>query len=505
MLQDVLRDYKGSLPLQSVDRHIEEEYFDKFDGVRNMYVPESLRQQAQVSRWFLGGSDVPNSVKDYLHEFWWRHVPATYSKREVDKVKCPKYDASAGVVYRKEGAEFGWDYCSKGPFWDQIQEGTKEWEKAVIAVVPKEWLDLPISALVGFDNLSLERLALERPVIRKEGGPGKVRYARSSSGNVYILGRQFVTSVQDSDRWSASPSYIGRSVNAQVAGILSDEEEDWYIGTHGDDWIAWCPKCRVWHSGDWSNWDLHLSARLILASYEALFDRICSDLSESEVRLYYALAYLAVRTPTIWLWDAEGRKAMSVRRTLGHVRSGSGDFVMHNNAVNFAVLSYLLRKVHGRLDRGLPCKSNHWWPHLSMWAQRHFGMVLKPSAQFTHPHGFVACRCIFTEEDRFSPRPSVASVVRNWVNPSYDPEEFPNNTPVMMYLRFLDLNKTLAWSPKEIQAKVMDAALETALLAGVEDPTGAHFSNAALSRYAQILADPYSTSAYLGGEKHEYN
>jgi hypothetical protein len=499
-LEVFLRNYVSTLSTQSVDFYIESDYLSKYDAVRNWYYPESLCQQAGIAKWFFGGPDVPEPVSGNMHSFWTGVVPRNYRVIEVPNVKCPKYEASGGVCLVREtsGDGYSWEYLAKGPNWDRIQDGTTHWLTLVVRAVPNKWLERPITHLIGANNVALEKLAVEGPVIRKEGGPGKVRWARSSSGNVYILGRKYIGKIQDDVRWNFSPAYIGKASNAQLAGVLSGSRDEWYVGTHGDDWIAWCPICQRWHSGDWSNWDLHVSARLLLASYQGLYDCISERLSEVERKEFYALAYLAIRCPTLWLWGPGGQEHESVRRTLGHTRSGSGDFVMHNNNVNQAVLLYLLKKAHAILSarRTYPCRSKLWWPLVSSLAASEFGLVLKPSSQLTHPHGFVACRCIFTADNSYVPRPSVCSVVRNWVNPSYDPNEYPNNTPMWMYTRFRDVNKALAWSP--VDASTVEALYNVARSAGISDPAGYEtWTDADLSRIMQTIVGQYSTTAYL--------
>lgn len=495
-----LKAYVQTLDVRSVASWVEAEYLGKYNVSRNFYIPESLRQQANVTKWFLGGTDVPDPVKTYLHAFWARYVPSDYRVKSPVEIPCPHWDASAGVcmVLNPTTAEPEWRYLKKGPYWDIIQAGTVYWLMQVEAAIPDSWLERSIESLIGVDNLELEALAVERPVIRTESGPGKVRWARSSTGNVYILGRMFIESVQDSDAWNASPAYIGKASNTVYGAnrISRLDRDEWHLGSHGDDWIAYCPICQRWHSGDWSNWDLHISARQLLASYQAWYDQIRDRLTKQQCKWFYALAYYAIRCPSIWPWGRSGEESLSVRRTLGKVRSGSGDFIMHNNALNQSYLQYLLPLVHRKVGRKFPCRSKGWWSVFSATADEVCGWLAKPDAQLTHPHGFVACRCIHDNERAFMPRPCVSSVIRNWVNPQYDPMEYPNNTTEWMQVRLRDVNKTMAWSTERGQA-LMDDLIVVAMNSGVPDPWGVTLSEAELSRMIQKVVGRYSTRAYL--------
>lgn len=493
--------YVQTLNVQSVENFVEREYLKKYYQARCFYFPVSLRQQGEVSPWFLGGSNVPNPMMDSLRSWWSRRIDSGYKVLSPGEISCPRYEASGGVCYVKRGDTLDWEYLKKGKNWSNIQDGTEEWLKLVSASVPDSWLTNPITALISRNNFELEALALERPVIRKESGPGKVRWARSSSGNVYILGRMFAERAQNSVRWKESREYIGKGSNTVCAAnrCFLGEEDDWYIGTHGDDWVAYCPKCKMFHSGDWSNFDLYVTARQMLASKQAWFEAISHLLSKEQTKWFYALSYLSIRCPTIWLWGREkGRivDKLSIRRTLGKVRSGSGEFILDNNAINNSMLRYLLPRVHQAISSIAPCKSKRWWDRFSTEAFN-LGWVAKPEAQFSHPKGFVACRCTHVQSDGFWPRPSVCSVLRNYVNPAYDPNEYPNNARDMLVVRFRELNKTLAWSP--IGANLMEMILDVHQSAGVEDPNGSELSDADLSRAIQRIVGLYSTRAYIEG------
>lgn len=500
-IESALKDWVGGLHPSSVEYFVESDYLGKYNSLRNPYIPDSLFQQADVDKWFLGGSPVPETVMSSMRMFWRSITPNDYKVLTPGDIKCPKYESSAGVCMIEKDRELMWRYCTKGPNWNRIQMGTEVWLSLVAATVPDEWITRPIINLISAKNLELEALALERPVIRKEGGPGKVRWARSSSGNVYILGRMFIERIQDGMLWADNLGYIGKAQNSQRAALKRGDE--WYVGTHGDDWIAWCPVCRVWHSGDWSNWDLHVRATSLLASYQALFEAISSFLSSHEVKLFYALAYLAIRCPTIWPWAKDGRPLMSIRRTLGKVRSGSGDFILHNNVINRAWLEYLLNNVHERVrvHTAQPCRSKYFWPTFSDVALLLSGMVAKPAAQFTHPHGYIACRCYHTVAESFIPRPCVTSVIRNYVNPAYDPLEFPNNSDIWMVTRFRELNKTMAWSPAA--DAVMEVMYRAHIHAGVKDPFFSKVDTPTISRMSQLITSKYSTRAYLEGQESE--
>jgi hypothetical protein len=262
----------------------------------------------------------------------------------------------------------------------------------------------------------------------------------------------------------------------------------------------------MFHSGDWSNWDLHVSASVILANRQEWLNSMRERLSTEEIKLFYALSYFAVRAPTLWLWDRNGYESLSVRATLGKTRSGSGEFILDNNVENRAISRYLFEETHTRLNkmgRKGPCKSRLFWPTFASQAMSKFGWLAKPSAQFSHPLGFVACRCIFSEVNGFLPHPSITSVVRNWVNPAYDPQEYPLNSVPWMQARFRDVLKTLAWSPRyklplfEGSGTLGEGLGIIAMRAGVEDPYGVDDSDGDISRSIGRIKKLYSTGSFL--------
>lgn len=500
-LKDVMRDHVAALDVRSLEYIMESDYFNKIDVVRNTYLPGVLRQQGDVCAWFLEGKDSPTPMVEQQDAWFERYVPENYRVLQVSDIKCPKYDASGGLCYVRHNGDYRWEYLASGPNWEDIQAGTEEWQKLVIKVVPKEWATIDLRKLIKENNYALEKLATERPVIRAESGPTKTRWARSSPKNLYILGRRFMQSIQDSTKWNSSIEYIGKASNVQYAAITRSRREGVQIGTHGDDWVAWCDHCKVFHSGDWSNWDLHVAARQILSAYQSYRKAIDGYLEDDERRLFAANAYLAIRAPTLWLWDKNGNPSMTVRRTLGKVRSGSGDFVMcPNNVTNNAGLQWIFSEIHDHpLRYGLfaskPCKSRRFWTVFSNIAKERLGWVAKPTSQITHPHGLVACRAYHTEERHFRPVPTGCSVVRNWYNAHYDPCEWPNNSELWMVARFREFNLTMAWSPWA--ESVMNCAVDMAVSAGVDDPFRCDKSEAEIGRAILQVAEKYNARSYL--------
>lgn len=510
-IESALNMYVETLSTRSVKAWVEADYAAKYATFRNYYIPESLRQQAEVSPWYLEGKTVPEEVYSYMVDWWTRYLPSNFHVATPEQIPCPRYEAAGGVCYVHDDTSARWEYLKKGPNWSYIQRGTSEWLDEIVKLVPNEWIGRPIPDLVNVRSPELESMAVETPVIRMEGGPGKVRWARNSSANVYILGRMYARGIQDDHRWSTSSAYIGKASNTVKLGCKSLEADGWLIGTHGDDWIAWCPECGRWHSGDWSNFDLHVAARTQAACKEAYRQTVGRGFSDREMKLFYALAYFAMKTPTFWLWLPDGKRAVTIQETLGHVRSGSGEFILDNNCENSSVLNYLLRTAHEILrkqGKRFPCRSRSWWPTLSKLAADFFGWVLKPTSQFSHPNGFVACRCIHEKERAFLPVPCISSVVRNWVNPSYDPNEYPQNTLAMMQNRFRDVVKTLAWNEDAKMPimrfendsghyNIIEGLAVVAMRAGVEDPWGVERTQADLSREIGRMCQKYSTDAYL--------
>lgn len=488
---DWLTSYVKTLHNESVDRFIEEEYLSKYFVMRNWYEPASLFQLGSSTKWFLGGKEVSSAVNTNLHKFWQRYVPGNYHVLSPHDVKCPKFDAGAGIVYVRRGENYTWEHCKKGPNWPNIQDGTDAWLKLAASLVPDDWLAMPVTALIGVNESPLECLALEEPVVDFKGGPGKVRYVRKVSGNLYILGRMFISQIQNGVKWKGSRSYIGIADNVLKAAAYAEKAGESYVGTHGDDTIIYCPQCQMWHSLDWSNWDLHITARQILASLQALLDVIRPFLNAEQLRWFYALAYLAIRCPTLWCWGRNGKPSISVRRTLGHIRSGGGEFVLLNNSINWAHTTAMLDDVHARA----PCKSKRFWGEVANVADARYGWLIKPDSQLSHPHGFTACRCIFTRNEGFLPRPCVSSVVRNYVNPNFDPVEWPNSSDLWMVTRYRDINKTLAWSP--VGEQVMDMLDGVHRQAGIQDPFGDELSEADLSRAMLAVSDGYSARSFL--------
>lgn len=505
-IHEMLSAYVATLNVQSVDHFVEKEYLDKYFVFRNWYEPESLRRQTNDPPWFIRGPPVPEPMRKRLRIWWTDHVPSGWKWVPPERIPCPKYEASAGVVMKRSFGRDQWAYCKKGPNWPEIQEGTAAWTDLVSQVIRSrrpEWLadGFNLERLLKVREPALELLALERPVIRTESGPLSVRFARSSSGNLYLAERGFVLPIQNNRRWHDSTEYIGIARNTCLGAtkaVGSSGAVPW-VGTHGDDWVAWCPQCKRFHSGDWSKWDRNLSARLILASKDAQFRAMQHLLDREQQTVFIGLAYLAIRCPIVWPWDIETEKPrLDIYPTLGKVRSGSGSFIMDNNAINHCGTSDLLERTHQVVDRQYPCRSKMFWPTFSMLARGLYGWDCKPDAQLTHPHGFVACRCIHTLDSLFVPRPCVSSVIRNYVNPDHDPLGRPANAPDVMIVRFRDVNKTLAWSPAA--ERVMSALAEQHLSAGVRDPLGESVSDADLQRAIQRTVGRYSTLSYLDGQ-----
>lgn len=501
-LREVLEAQIATLNKRSLEWIMESDYFNKLDVSRNSYLPGVLRQQGDVCPWYLGGKDSPTPMVEQQDAWFDRYVPKDYRILGVSEIKCPKFDASAGMCYVAYNGGFEWEYLASGPRWPDILRGTEEWQKMVCAVVPNAWVDMDLNLLIKEDNYALEKLATERPVIRAESGPVKTRWARSSPKNLYVLGRRFMKPIQDGLAWNRSKEYIGKASNVQYAAITRSRCDDIWIGTHGDDWVAWCAKCGVFHSGDWSNWDLHVAAKQILSAYESYRKAIsCFMQTQEDRKLFAALAYFAIRTPTLWLWNKEGKPSITVRRTLGKVRSGDGGFVMcPNNVANYSGLQWIFSEIHenplkyGILSR-TPCKSRRFWTVFSKIASERLGWVAKPTSQITHPHGLVACRCYHTEERAFRPVPTASSVIRNWMNAHYHPEQFPNNSDLWMVARFRELNLTMAWSPWA--TPVMDCAVDVACSAGVGDPFRCNSSEAEISRAILQVVEKYNARSYL--------
>jgi hypothetical protein len=478
----VLSPWVKRLPKGSLRRWLEEDYLGKYWVFRNWYTEVGMRNQAEVAPWFnFQRRKVAKGYFGYLVDFWRKLVEPTYKPLTFGDVSCPKNCASTGLALSSEG----WIYQSNaGDYWDRIADASEEvWD--MLRMLAPTWDQLGDPR---YRNPALELLSLDTPVIRTESGPDKIRWAQSHGKHLYILERMYIEPLQA--RYNDLPTYIGK---ASHCGILGRTFEEWdgkpVIGTHGDDWVA---LGKGWSaSGDWSNFDLHVEGIQVVLAYKALsqvLKETARGWTDDWDGVLRSLCYIASKGPTIWPWAKVNGKLIrrvSVRRLEGHVRSGKGDFVLHNNAMNTAAL----RKLFERGFLG--------WKRFSKEAREQFGWWAKPTAQKLSTDGFVACRTLFLREADWKPWPCASSVLRNWCRPAYDPLDFPNNTQITMAVRSRELNLTLGYLPDFDYEKLFEAVLLGALEAGVRDPLGSTFSEAELARVQQKLSSDYSLISFL--------
>ena len=120
---DALKTHVDSLSVRSVEYFVEADYFEKLDRAtpRNFYYPESLQQQASVSKWFLGGTDLPDEVSKRLIQFWKELIPSDYRVWSPFDISCSKASASSGIaLLANEGEKPEWTYSEKGETWEEF-------------------------------------------------------------------------------------------------------------------------------------------------------------------------------------------------------------------------------------------------------------------------------------------------------------------------------------------------------------------------------------------------
>lgn len=471
-----------SLPGASLRSWLEEDYLGKYATFRNWYQAVGLRNQAEVAPWFNFGGRLPKGFIAYLENFWRQPVDVSYKPRPFDMIRCPNSDASTGLAFTGQG----WIYESDaGEVWPAILEGAPQVFETLEALAPS-WGQL---LNPKYRNPELEMLSIDTPVIRTEGGPLKIRWAQNHGKHLYVIERAMIEPLQEV--FSESPAYIGKASHCRFFGMAMDSYRGKpFVGTHGDDWIAAIGGGNF-VSGDWSTFDLRVTGRQIVASRFALAKvlRETASWSDEWDKVLRSLTYIASKGPTIWPWaklpSGEYTLTASVRRKVGSVRSGSGDFVLHNNAINTAALRVLL-------EQGFSG-----WKRFSDRAWQLFGWVAKPSAQIASAEGFVACRSLFLREFDFRPLPCASSALRNWVRPAYDPLDGWNNLRVLQVTRIRELNSTLGYLPESDAEPLMRSVGEAALAAGVHDPWGQEYSDYELAVVTQKMHSAYSMSSFL--------
>jgi hypothetical protein len=462
---------------------LEQDYFGKFYVFRNWYQTYGLMRQAEIVPWNnFGVNSTPPGYYDFLYQFHDRHVRGNYRRIPVRNIKCPNGSASTGVCYTVNG----WIYrSSSADIWPWLLEGIEEIETVFKELAPS-WIDLfnPM-----YHNRALSALSLDCTVIRTEGGPTKIRWAQNHSKHSYVLERSIVVPMQDGS-WNHSPLYIGKSSHSKNFGEVFDHWEGRpVVATHGDDWIAALGDGKF-ASGDWSEFDHHVTGKQIVMSRKALSDVLFSKTawSEDDDKLLRSLTYLASKGSVLWPWTHTPKGWLpqpGIVPLTGHVRSGSGDFVYHNNAINQAGL----RSIIGKGFKG--------WKVFVQKAASLLGWSAKRSAQIASKEGFVSCRCVHLREEDWRPIPCVSSVVRNWVRPSYDPMEHPQNFRISFVIRLRELARTLSHLPGDEFESTMKPLLRAALESGVQNPAGSEYSNSELSRWHQRLIGEYGMSSYL--------
>lgn len=482
IIHTTLRRWVAGLPRKSLKRWIEQDYLDKYYTFRNWYMEIGMRNQADVAPWFNFGRKVPKGFYGYLVDFWRKLVKSSYYPLKLENIKCPDAQASTGLAFTSDG----WIYSSDaGQYWTEIQEGASMIFGLLDSLAPS-WSDL---LNPRYRNPGLESLTLDTPVIRTESGPLKIRWAQSHGKHLYVIERAYIEPLQAI--WNDSPFYIGKASNCKQFATSFDEWKGKrpIVGTHGDDWIA-VFRGSKWASGDWSSYDLLTQGVQDILSRQAL-SQVLNEETKLETewdRVLRSLAYINTKRRTIWPWakvNGHYIRRASVRRKEGAVVSGSGDFVLHNNARNRAALQILFEPGY------------EGWKQFSLRARRMLGWVAKPSAQRLSCEGFVACRTLFLRENDWNPWPCAASVLRNWVRPAYNPLESPNPTRLAMATRLRELNVTLGYLPDSEYEALIRAVGSSAISAGAHDPFAQEYSEAELSRMYQKLFTGYSQSAFL--------
>lgn len=473
---------------------LEKDYLGKFYEFRNWYLPKALAQLADLKGyivpgkafavpWFNFGKYLPKGYFMFLEQFWERVIPNGYKPLNLMQITCPKSDANTGIAYTSDG----WIFSGEtGPHWNSLLEGAVILAEELARLAPS-WRQVMDPR---YRNPALESICVDVPALRLESGPLKARWTHIWPKTLYIIERAYSQPLLEV--WLDSPYFIGKASHCKYIGrTYSGYRGKPMVFTHGDDWVAADGQSQFL-SGDWGYFDLTIRGIQQVASYKALSDALKAKGSWSAYwdSILRSLAYLASKAPTMWPFARRHGKYVvgpSVRRLEGKVRSGKGDFKLHEDAMNTAALRVLL------------AKGFQSWDRFAVDAWDKLGWIAKPDAQGRSPNGFLSCRCAFMEEDGYQPLVSVASAIRNWVRPAYDPNDALQATRVMLVTRLRDLAVTLTYTRDGEWDPVMGAVVKTAVAAGVQDPYGAEYSNAELARCAQFLhrSPEYTMSHFL--------
>jgi hypothetical protein len=433
------------------------------------------------------GKWTPPGYYRRLVAFWDDLVDSNYSPLLPKDIKCPKRDAASGVTY----SSIGWLYTSNsGDYWPEIQECVPDVLVYLANHAPETWADLLNGDYV---NEELETICTLVPGLRLEGGPFSPRWVQVFPKMLYIIQRMIIEIIQQT--WSEHEAYIGKASHCRNIGDEYAGTRGFMIGVHGDDWIAYLALLGF-ASGDWSKFDLRVTGMQEVQVWRALDEVLtekCKAWTPFWSAILRALAYIATRRRTFWCWaiiKGNLKPHISIRRLTGKVTSGDGFFVMSNNAKNKAALGTIFQKVYRRgAFKG--------WKAFKNVAKAYFGWVAKPSSQRLCREGFVACRTAFIEKSGWQPWPSVASVLRNWARPHYDPLEWINRVRPALAIRFRAVWETLEYLPSDRFSKTMKGVLGAADSAGVEDPWGSEYSDRELQmRYGHLL-DQYRHVGFL--------
>lgn len=435
----------------------EREWLDKYSVFRNWYDPFYYANTIQP--WFLPGISIPKGFFQRLYKFWDDNISDDYKVLDPSDIKCPKADASSGLSFTSSG----WIYGKSGVHWKEIQEGA--------------------SMVMDMADYNEFQLAVSCPNVRLESGPDKPRVTWNWPKHLYILERCFMEPIQA--QFVNKNYYIGKASNCLRAAMTIDGYV-LYVGTHGDDWVAYYR--GKWYMGDWSDWDLFITALQVMTSLKALkqvlMDRGLID--EAQAILFDKLMNANLDRQIIWPWAKTDKSdliyAPSLRHIVGHVNSGGGWFVMVNNSLNHAGLKTIFEAFRKKSYTFTPKR-------FTDRASALFGWKMKPEQFGISPNSFISSRAYFSEDDGWLPSPLIGSLARNMARPNYDPGEFPNNTSLAQAARLRSLANVLSYSSDSVAFKFMEAIDKHCRSVGWDDPWGTSFSNAELALEMTKLSD----------------
>jgi hypothetical protein len=371
-------------------------------------------------------------------------------------VSCPNSAAHTGAVVFgdqvicESHAGLIWDkLCHIAAIKWQVVEANSHIVPEVVDLLSMErspWLDELYGVGIGF--------------LRKDGGPTKPRLVVNCPKDAYINEIPFLKQVY-------SPDYkLGCYTMAHASNVTMS------MASARDMWK---------HSGDWSEYDLRNLLVVMVAALVALGQHL-GCLHDPN---YRAAAYRAVAMPVWYLGE--------LHEWWGRSKSGSGLFVIINNICNAIYLAYINYRLGVRVGRQPQLHGDDLIQYLLKRLDEDgfsneasaIKLKAKASQQFCCRDAALACRAIHSIGDGFRPRAIMASVIRNFNWPGYDPFDLSERSIFKMALRYRDLKKTLISFHPNGRAAVqyIDSLIPDAGLPWLTDEVISSYAQEPLSDY----------------------